>query len=310
MTTTSKTNYDSAPSQWSRFIRFIAQEDGQEHMGEPLDPSINVGSASATPIKVTKLIGTAPWDVQRTQGTLTIKQLLCPLKPQEVNTIRCIGLNYSDHAKEANIPLPEQITLFMKPRTALTGPGDVIVPKCVQDESSDYESELCVVIGKDCKDVKEDEALDYVLAYTASNDISARKAQWETSQWYVFQEEVRLLGNHAADQFEPHRCRSKGFDFACPIGPALVSPALFERSATSPLLQVTGRLNDKTRQDAPTSNLVFSVAKIVSFLSQGTTLERGSIILTGTPAGVGTFDKPMTFLKDGDVFEVSGLGAL
>lgn len=101
------------------------------------------------------------------------------------------------------------------------------------------------------------------------------------------------------------RCRSKGFDYACPIGPALVSPALFERNASSPLLQVTGRLNGKIRQSAPTSNLVFSVAKIISFLSQGTTLERGSIILTGTPAGVGTFDKPMTFLKDGDVFEVS-----
>lgn len=104
------------------------------------------------------------------------------------------------------------------------------------------------------------------------------------------------------------RCRSKGFDYACPIGPALVSPKLFERNATAPLVRVTGRLNGKTRQDAPTSNLVFSVAKIISFLSKGTTLERGSIILTGTPAGVGTFDKPMTFLRDGDVFEVRRRG--
>lgn len=193
MATISKNNYASAPTQWSRFVRFIAQEDGKEHLGEPTDPSVDVGTTT-TPIKVTKLLGSTPWDAQRTQESLTIKQLLCPLKPHEVNTIRCIGLNYSDHAKEANIPLPEQITLFMKPRTALTGPGDVIVPKCVQDQSSDYESELCVVIGKDCKDVKEEDALDYVLGYTASNDISARKAQWETSQWYahkratVFQE--------------------------------------------------------------------------------------------------------------------------
>ncbi|CAO1616161.1 unnamed protein product [Sympodiomycopsis kandeliae] len=283
--------YAAAPANWSRFVRFIAQEDGQEHMGEPIDKEVNVADTTTGPIKVTELLGPTPWEAQRSDQTLTIKQILCPLKPNEVNTIRCIGLNYSDHAKEANIPLPEQITLFMKPRTALTGPGDVIVPKCVQDESSDYESELCVVLGKDCKDVSEEEALDYVLAYTASNDISARKAQWETSQW----------------------SRSKGFDFACPVGPALVSPKNFERSATSPLVQVTGKLNGKTRQSAPTSNLVFSVAKIISFLSKGTTLERGSIILTGTPAGVGTFDKPMTYLKDGDVFEVEisgGIGAL
>lgn len=175
--------YAAAPANWSRFVRFIAQEDGQEHMGEPVDASIDVGAASSQGTKATKLTGATPWDVQRTSQTLTIKELLCPLKPYEVNTIRCIGLNYSDHAIEAKIPLPDQITLFMKPRTALTGPGKVIVPKCVQDESSDYESELCVVIGRDCKDVSEDEALDYVLGYTASNDISARKAQWETSQW-------------------------------------------------------------------------------------------------------------------------------
>ena len=177
------TNYASAPTEWSRFIRFIAQEDGAEHMGEPLDSQTDIGKPDGSAIKVRKLIGSTPWDVQKSQETLTIKEVLCPLKPHEVNTIRCIGLNYSDHAKEANIPLPEQITLFMKPRTALTGPSKVIIPKCVQDESSDYESELCVVIGKDCKDVKEEEALDYVLGYTASNDISARKVQWETSQW-------------------------------------------------------------------------------------------------------------------------------
>lgn len=220
-----------------------------------------------------------------------MKELLCPLKKDEVNTIRCIGLNYKDHAEEAKLPLPEVITLFHKPRTALTGPGKVYVPKCVQDDSSDYESELCVVIGKDCKDVSEEQALDYVLAYCSSNDISSRKAQFAQSQW----------------------CRSKGFDWACPIGPCLVSPARFPSDKGSPIVQVTGKLNGKVRQSAPTSNLVFSVAQIVSFLSRGTTLERGSIILTGTPAGVGTFDKPMTYLKDGDVFEVEisgGMGTL
>lgn len=108
--------------------------------------------------------------------------------------------DYRDHAQEANLPLPDKITLFHKPRTSLTGPwpAEVLIPQCVHQEAeqSDYESELCVIIGKDCRNVSEEQALDYVLGYTAANDISARKAQFETSQW----------------------SRSKGFDAACPIG--------------------------------------------------------------------------------------------
>lgn len=117
----------------------------------------------------------------------------------KADLLLCIA-DYRDHAQEANLPLPDKITLFHKPRTSLTGPwpAEVPIPRCVHQEAeqSDYESELCVIIGKDCRDVTEEQALDYVLGYTAANDISARKAQFETSQW----------------------SRSKGFDAACPIG--------------------------------------------------------------------------------------------
>lgn len=246
---------------WSRLVRFIAEEDGQEHLGEPVDSNIDVGTAPAGSVKVTKWQGSTPWDVTKSRETLTIQKVLCPLTKEQVNTIRCVGLNYSDHAKEAKLPLPTVITLFMKPRTALTGPGEVYVPKIAQDNSSDYESELCIVLGKDIRNASKEEALDAILGYTASNDISSRKAQFAQSQW----------------------CFSKSFDYACPIGPCLVSPKTFSREAgvVHPELTVTGKLNGKVMQSAPTENLVFSVAEIVSTLSQGTTLERGSIILTG-----------------------------
>lgn len=125
-------------------------------------------------------------------------QLLAPVTREECNYIRCLGLNYMDHAREANMAIPKDPVLFTKPRTALVGPYPMTinVPKCAQDGTSDYEAELCVVIGKAGRDIPEEEALDYVLGYTASNDVSARSLQMATSQWSF----------------------SKGLDGSCPIG--------------------------------------------------------------------------------------------
>jgi 2-keto-4-pentenoate hydratase/2-oxohepta-3-ene-1,7-dioic acid hydratase in catechol pathway len=134
-----------------------------------------------------------------TKPRLTIQsQLLSPVTPDQCTYIRCLGLNYTDHAQEANLPLPAAPILFTKPRTALSDPypAAINIPKCAQDGTSDYEAELCFVIGKSGRDISEEDALDYVLGYTASNDVSARTLQLLTAQWSF----------------------SKGLDGSCPIG--------------------------------------------------------------------------------------------
>ncbi len=127
-----------------------------------------------------------------------MSQLLAPVTREECNYIRCLGLNYKDHAKEANLALPAAPILFSKPRSALSDPYPAVIniPKCAQDGTSDYEAELCVVIGKTGRDIPEEDALEYVLGYTSSNDVSARTLQMVTTQWSF----------------------SKGLDGSCPIG--------------------------------------------------------------------------------------------
>lgn len=196
-----------------------------------------------------------------------------------------------------------------KPATSLGDPwpAPTIIPKfSLVDDTADYESELCVVIGKTAKNVNEKDALSYVLGYTASNDISARKQQFEQSQW----------------------CFSKGFDTSCPIGPTIVSTSAIPDPSQ---LHIRGLKNGKVMQDSPLrlvlqyshssfanlflylsmlltymtfSDLIFSIPKLVSWLSQGTTLPAGTLILTGTPAGIGMAMEPTEYLHDGDEFAV------
>jgi len=156
----------------------------------------------------------------------------------------------------------------------------------------DYEGELTVVIGKDAKNVPESEALQYVLGYTVGNDVSARNYQ---------------LPETSGGQF----CYAKSFDGFAPVGPCIVSPALV---ADPQRLHLVTRVNGEVRQETDTSDMIFSVAHIISHLSRGTTLRRGTIIQTGTPSGVGLFMEPKGsgFLRDGDVVEVAidGIGAI
>jgi 2-keto-4-pentenoate hydratase/2-oxohepta-3-ene-1,7-dioic acid hydratase in catechol pathway len=194
--------------------------------------------------------------------------------------------------------IPKIPTVFMKPSTSLADPypAPTIIPKfTLKDDSCDFESELVIVIGKKAKDVAEADALDCVLGYTASNDVSSRVSQFAQTQWSY----------------------SKGFDGACPIGPTIVSKELVPDPAK---LKLRGLKNGKVMQDCGIefvspdnpkilfltlpSDLIFSVPKIVSFLSQGTTLQPGTIILTGTPAGVGFSFNPKEYLHDGDEFAV------
>lgn len=199
-----QTSRNMAPG-WTHLIRFVAEEDGQIHLGN-IDakkyPDIGLSTFKGEKVSAQLVSGSA-FDGVVTGKTMTVKQLLSPIAMHEVPIIRCLGLNYLDHAKEANMPIPDVPVLFIKPRTAVNGPfpAKINVPKIAQDGTSDYEAEMTFVMAKDGKDIKEDEWQDYVLGYTCSNDVSARAQQFKNSQWSF----------------------SKGLDGACPIGPVLVA---------------------------------------------------------------------------------------
>ncbi|GFF74693.1 fumarylacetoacetate hydrolase domain-containing protein 2 homolog [Aspergillus lentulus] len=275
---------------WTHLVRFVATEDNHIRLGQLVDTNRDVGKDSVNGVEILVYpIEGSIFDGRVTDKIMHVKQILSPVDSTQCNYIRCLGLNYTDHANEANLSLPKVPIMFTKPRSALADPypATINIPKCAQDDTSDYESELCVVIGKTGRDIPESEALDYVLGYTASNDVSARALQLATAQWSF----------------------SKGLDGSCPIGPVLVSPSVITDPQT---LRIQGSHNGSVVQDGHTKDMIFSIAKQISYLSQGTTLEAGTIFLTGTPAGIGYFRNPRLVLKDGDEFsvEIERIGSL
>jgi 2-keto-4-pentenoate hydratase/2-oxohepta-3-ene-1,7-dioic acid hydratase in catechol pathway len=221
-----------------------------------------------------------------TDNIVKIEKLLAPIVP---TSILCIGLNYRHHAEETGAQIPEHPILFIKSSNALHNPGDPILIPNVAPGEVDYECELAVIIGKPAKNVSRDNALEYVLGYTCANDISARRWQKHGGggQW----------------------CRGKSFDTFCPLGPCLVTA---DEIANPNDLKIKTILNGKTMQDWTTSDMIFDVPTLISFLSQGTTLLPGTVILTGTPQGVGFARTPRVFLKAGDevTIEIEHIGAL
>ncbi|KAJ3841868.1 fumarylacetoacetate hydrolase [Lentinula raphanica] len=282
-------------TQWTRLIRFVALETSRVHIGEPVDANLDVGVAAhqGTPIKAYEIIGSAlDPAAQVTRKILTVKSLLSPLTRNEIGFVRCLGLNYSDHAEETKMAPPPFPVLFVKPTSSIIGTeATIVIPAAAQpvkEHLPDYEVEFTIVIGKAAKDVKEEDALDYVLAYTGANDVSFRKHQMAVSQW----------------------CFSKGFDNTNPLGPCLVSSSAIPDPQKVPL---KCKLNGQTVQDGTTADQIFHVRRTIAHLSQGTTLEPGSIILTGTPKGVGFARKPPVYLQNGDRIETwvgGGIGTL
>lgn len=272
---------------WKRLVRFTPKSDPSKVLvGQPIDDDIDVGVAvrEGKEVTVDVFSGTSVLSPGSATGqNAIIERVLSPLTQVEAGTVRCIGLNYKQHAAEAKMDIPTVPTVFMKPQTSIADPwpAPTVLPKqTIETDSGDYESELAVVIGKSCKNVSESEALNYVLGYTASNDISCRAAQFAQTQWSY----------------------SKGFDGACPIGPTLVSPSLIPDPSK---LRLRGLGNDgSVLQDCATNDLIFSIPKLVSFLSQSTTLPPGTVIITGTPAGVGFAKNPKYTLKPGEEFRV------
>ena len=216
-----------------------------------------------------------------------VRKLLAPVAPP---TVLCIGLNYKRHALEGHAAIPQYPVLFMKAVTAVQNPGDPIqLPRGLATDEVDYEAELAVVIGKRCKNVSRDRALEYVLGYTCANDVSAR--DWQNkkggSQW----------------------CRGKTFDTFAPLGPCLVTADEITNPNTLPIRTV---INGEVLQDWNTDDMIFDVPALIEFLSGSTTLLPGTVILTGTPHGVGFARKPPRWLRPGDQvsIEIGRIGTL
>jgi len=183
-------------------------------------------------------------------------QLLPPVQPSK---LICVGLNYKDHARELGMEIPDEPIFFLKPPSAIIGShGKIVYP--VMSKHVDYEGELAVIIGKRCKNISRDDTGSVIMGYTCFNDVTARDIQKKDVQW----------------------TRSKSFDTFAPLGPYIADP-MHDVSN----LAIRTRVNGELRQDSSTSNLIFNIPYLIEFISSIMTLERGDIISTGTPAGVG-----------------------
>ena len=217
-----------------------------------------------------------------------VAKLLAPIVPAQ---ILCIGLNYRKHAEETKAKIPERPILFVKGINSLQNPGDpILLPQFLRSDEVDYECELAVVIGKGGKNIPRARALEHVLGYTCANDVSARDHQIRlgSGQW----------------------CRGKSFDTFAPLGPRLVTT---DEIPNPNALAISTTLSGQRVQSSNTSDMIFDVPALIEYLSGSTTLVPGTVILTGTPQGVGMAVKPEPrWLRPGDVVtvEIEAIGAL
>lgn len=202
--------------------------------------------------------------------------IMAPFQPK---TIVCVGLNYMDHCGEQNIDIPKSPVLFSKQPDSIIGHLEEIEWSTKVTNQVDYEVELGLVIGKVARNVNEESAMDYIFGYVPANDVSARDLQFKDGQWF----------------------RGKSLDTFCPIGPFIVTK---DEVKNPQELSLKCRINGVTYQDSNTNKMIFSIKKLISFISHSFTLYPGDLILTGTPDGVGYFREPQIFLKSGDKVEI------
>jgi len=258
-----------------KIIRFL-DEEGLAHYGALQDD----GTA--------KVLSESPLDsLDVSEDHRKISKLLAPIEP---TAILGIGLNYRRHAEESGARIPEYPILFVKTPNTLQNPNDpILLPTHLKSDEVDYECELAVVIGKTCKNATRETALSYVLGYTCANDVSARDWQIKRGggQW----------------------CRGKCFDTFCPLGPVIVTA---DEIPNPNSLAIRTLVNGIELQSWNTDDMIFDVAGLIEFLSGSTTLLPGTVILTGTPHGVGMAQKPPKWLQNGDTvsIEIEGIGTL
>lgn len=241
-----------------------------------------VNGQSVTPLAGDPFTGSGCNEYSGEEISLNEVRFLPPVSPPN---ICAIGLNYREHARESGKDIPDHPLLFLKATSSVTShQGEIKLPEMAPDEV-DYEAELAVIIGKTAADVTEEEAPDYIFGYTCGNDVSARDCQARyDSQW----------------------ARAKSFDTFCPLGP-WIETELDPRD-----LRIESRVNAEVMQSCRTGDMIFDCFKLVSFLSKCMTLYPRTVIMTGTPPGVGAARKPPVFLGDGDVVEIDieGIGRL
>ncbi|WP_227766131.1 fumarylacetoacetate hydrolase family protein [Zhaonella formicivorans] len=226
-----------------KIIRFLRGEKIQ--YGELVDGSVELLDGSIGAGFVSTGISLAVEEVQ----------LLAPCEPTKVIAV---GLNYKDHAAELQIPLPQEPVIFLKPPSAVIGPGQKIIYPS-QSTRVDYEAELGIVIGKMAKNITVDKANEYILGYTCANDVTARDLQPVNGQWTL----------------------AKSFDTFCPLGPVI------ETGIDANNLGISLWLNGQIRQQSNTCQMIFGVEQLVSYVSSIMTLHPGDVIITGTPSGIG-----------------------
>jgi len=256
-----------------KFIRFISKLD--RHIQGILD--------SDGTIRIIR--GDLFRDFEATEETCHLDEVKQYLPPVASPNIFSLGLNYREHARETNAEVPKAPLIFIKATTSLTAhQRTIILPKPAPSEV-DYEAELVIVIGKKARNIKPEEAAEYIFGYTCGNDVSARDCQKRIDkQW----------------------ARAKSFDTFAPTGPVI------ETELDPGNLKIRSILNGEVMQDSTTADLIFSVSQIVSYFSQNFTLLPGTLIFTGTPPGVGAARTPPRFLQPGDKIEieVEGIGRL
>jgi len=218
-------------------------------------------------------------DIEVTERVERIEAFLPPISPPN---IIALGLNYGKHADETGVKYPEIPVMFLKATSSVIGHGAPILLPAAGPAEVDYEAELAVIIGKEAKNVSRSDAEEYVLGYTCANDVSAR-------DWQIHKQKKQWA-------------RGKSFDTFCPIGPYLVTKDEIE---TPGCLKIRSILNGEVMQDSNTSDMFFDIPAIISNLSCSMTLLPGTVILTGTPEGVGFTRTPPVFLQGGDIITVS-----
>jgi len=253
-----------------RVVRFSPQPDaglGSDPLYGILEDDNQISIISGDPIY---------HGIQKTAAKveLTKVRLLAPVIPR--SKIVAVGKNYADHAAEMGGVVPDEPIIFLKPNTAVIGPGDTIVWPAIAP-TIDYEAELAIVIGRVCKEVPKERVNDVIFGYTMANDVTCREIQKKDGQWM----------------------RAKSFDTFCPIGPWI------ETEFVPGNQRITTTLNGEIKQDAKLSDMIFKVADIVHFVTQVMTLLPGDVIITGTPAGIGPMREKSTV-----AISIEGLGQL
>ncbi|HXF02051.1 MAG TPA: fumarylacetoacetate hydrolase family protein [Arthrobacter sp.] len=250
-----------------RIARFVLDSDPQYGIVEGEEGSEQVTVIAGDPF----FNGVQPTGARH---KLEDVRLLAPIIPR--SKVIGIGRNYAEHIKEMGNETPAAPLMFLKPNTSVIGPNEPMVLPEFSDEVS-YEAELCVIIGRICKDVPVERVDDVIFGYTCGNDLTARDAQRTDNQW----------------------ARAKGFDGSAPLGPWI------ETELDTEDLAIRGRLDGELKQDGNTSQMIWGVKELVSYASQAFTLLPGDVIMTGTPSGVGTIEAGQRY-----EVEIEGIGTL